>query len=74
MARTFLALTLTGALAFWSLGCEADRPGDEPGSPPPQHEREPGSPEDHHDEPGSPDDDYDEPGSPDEQREEPGSP
>ena len=69
MTRTLLALTLTGALAFWSLGCEADQPGEEPGSPPPE-EREPGSPDEHQhdherDEPASPPDDrHQEPGSP----------
>ena len=62
MGRTTLALMLTGALAFWSVGCETDRPGEEPGSPP--QEREPGSPEPGSPEPGSPDDDHDEPGSP----------
>ena len=63
MGRHLLALTLTGALAFWSFGCEADRPADEPASPPTQ-EREPASPPDE-DEPGSPpDDNDDEPGSP----------
>ncbi len=60
MMRSLPALMLTGTLAFWSLGCEADPTPGEPGSPPAQ-EREPGSPADHH-EPGSPEPDR-EPGS-----------
>ena len=63
MGRNLLALILTGALAFWSFGCEADRPADEPASPPTQ-EREPASPPDEHQEPGSPEPEHDEPGSP----------
>jgi hypothetical protein len=77
MITRMMAMLLTGALAFWTFGCQPEASQrDEAGSPPGAARQEPGSPPAPQQEPGSPPEAQREPGSPPEQprdRREPGS-
>jgi hypothetical protein len=55
MVTRMIALLLTGALSFSTVGCQPDTSrSDEPGSPPDTNRQEPGSPPAPQQEPGSP--------------------